>query len=116
MRSRHRKRDFTQPISFEMGDKRSLKAVMLDRRGADISLGSKSVGHVTFFDPWQIFTDFFVIKTEDAQTIKGNLVDKFDKSVLDLFNARIMIEMVCINIGYHGDYRRKVQEGSVRFI
>src|SRR5215831_56113 len=58
----------------------------------------------------------WLVKTEDCRAIKRNAIDELDERALNVFERRVLIEVLAVDGGDHGDDGRVVEEAAVTFV
>ena len=87
-----------------------------DFRGLEIRLAGEPVSHQAFFDLGNHPLQVMIIETQHDQPVEWHLVDKIDKGRANLIEILVVVEMVLIDIGDHGNGRRQLQERTIRFV
>ena len=89
---------------------------MLDGAGVKIGLAVEPVGGQALAHLRDDRLDVWVVETEDREPVERHLVDEVDKGRADLVEIAVVVEMVGIDIGDHGDRRRKFEERAVGLV
>jgi hypothetical protein len=57
-----------------------------------------------------------VIETGDDQSIERNAIRKSDESLFDSVEAPVMVEVLRVDVGNHGDGRNEMEKRAIRFV
>src|SRR5210317_61778 len=76
-----------------------------DFGGLEIGLAGQAVSHQAFPDLGDHPLQVLIIETKYDQPVERHLVDKIDKGCANLIDIFVVVEMILVDIGDHGDGR-----------
>ncbi len=114
--SRKRQVDGPEPLGPVPHVEARAPVVSLRIRRHQVRLGRESVGGGP---PGQLGKDRLdarVVQAEDRETPEGDVVGEGHEGLLDGREASVVIEVLGLDVGDHGDHRSQTQEGAVALV
>src|SRR5512136_234514 len=87
-----------------------------DFLGLKIGLCGQPICRKPLLQPRDETLDIWMVQTENRQAIERNLFQEAEEGVLDLLNAVVVIEVLRINIGHHGNRGHQPEKGTIALI
>ena len=81
-----------------------------------VGLRAGAVGDHAAIDARQNLLDVFVVQAQDRRAIERNRFDELDERPADLFEIRVVIQMLAVDVGDDRQNRRELQERSVALV
>ena len=81
-----------------------------------IGLGAHAVGLVALLDLRDERLDVRLVQAEDRHAVERHLVDEREEGRLDLVDVPVIVEMLRVDVGDHGDGRRELEEAPVALV
>ena len=79
-------------------------------------LRARTVGDHAAVHSRQNLLDVLVVEAQNGRAIKRNLCDERRERCADLFDARVVIQMLAVDVGDDRDDRRQLQKRPVAFV
>ena len=57
-----------------------------------------------------------IVQADDDRAVERHLVDELDEGGADVVERRVVVQVLAIDVGDHGDDRRELQEGAVALV
>ncbi len=81
-----------------------------------IGLCGQPISGEPLLQPRDETLDIWMVQTENRQAIERNLIQETEEGLLDLLNAVIVIEVLRIDIGHHGNRGHQLEKGTIALI
>jgi hypothetical protein len=116
VRSRHVHHEFTERFAAPVCVKVRAKAVVPKGFRAVVGLGRHAVGHVPARNARQDVLHVRVIEAHHGKAIKRHPAGEFDERLLDLVVGAVVVEVLGVDVGHHGDGGGEAQERAVALV
>src|SRR2546430_591598 len=80
------------------------------------SLEEIRAAFIEFVNKVPFYGAAIVCLDDDRGSIKGHLVDKFNERRTNLFERRVVVQVLAIHIRHHGEDGRQLEEGAIALI
>src|SRR4029077_4439485 len=103
-------------VAFVGQAKFAAQTFELDVADDEIGLAGSTVGDDRALDVGNDGLDVGLIQAKNRRAVKGDAIDELHEGVLNVFERRILIEMLAVDGGDDRDHRRKQQEAAVALV
>src|SRR5579884_491050 len=80
------------------------------------SLGVLAVSYGSTVNEREHLLHVLVIEAQNGSAVKRNLINELAEGEPDVLDAGVMVQMLAIDVGDHGQYRRQLQERAIALV
>ncbi|OIQ72553.1 hypothetical protein GALL_458230 [mine drainage metagenome] len=92
------------------------EALLADVPGAEVHLGMGAVGAHLALEAGPHRRGMGIIQAQEHRTIEGHLVGEGHEGILDLLQVAVVIQVLAINVGDHGEGGIQQQEAAIALV